>query len=272
MTGKKPVPEMLIEQLLLQELPLERQKELLRELQEQEGGTERLQTLRLSNSQILDAYPPEQIAAQIARRATPEKAKRRAQKLVLWTAPLLPAAAACAILLWLANPSGLDGSPKDQTQKATQSKSEATRTKGQPRLLIYRKVGQNVEELQNMAQVSPKDLLQLRYLSAGARYGVIFSVDGRGSVSLHFPETVGHSTALGEGAIRSLPYAYELDDAPGFERFFFITSLSPIDIKAVLKLGHELGFEVNRPLVLPEGLDQTGLTLRTAPAAQKVEL
>jgi hypothetical protein len=271
MTEKKTVPEMLVEQLVLQELPAEQREEVLGRLRQEEGGMERLQALRASNGEILAAYPADQLAAQIKRRAACVTAPRRFQMPLSWAVPALSTAAACALLLWIATPFGLHGFTASHRAETTQSKAEATRTKGEPRLFVYRKRASGVEELGSMAEVRPKDVLQLRYLSSGARYGVIFSVDGRGSVSLHFPETAEASTALEDGAAHTLPYAYELDDAPGFERFFFVTSSAPIDVKMVLEKGRKLGSDSVRPLVLEKTLGQTSLTLRKVATDPKGE-
>jgi hypothetical protein len=272
MTGKKNVSELAMEQLLLQELPVEQQQQLLKQLQQEQGGAERLQALAASNREILAAYPPEKMAARIKRRAVTSASKRRVQSPFVWAIPAFSAAAACALLLWIAIPFSLDGYTTRNRSEAKQSKTEVTRTKGEPRLFIYRKRAGGAEELGHMAEVRPKDTLQLRYLSAGARYGVIFSVDGRGSLSLHFPETADQSTELADGSARALPYAYELDDAPGFERFFFVTSSAPIDVRAVLESGRKLGSDLIGPLTLDKALHQTSLTLRKASNGPKVHI
>ena len=107
-------------------------------------------------------------------------------------------------------------------------------------------------------------MLQLGYVSAGRRYGAVLSVDGRGSVTLHFPESPAGSPELKGGTV-SLPSAYELDDAPAFERFFFVTSDAPFDVGTVMESARQLAREPERaryaPLSLPEPLSQTSITL-----------
>lgn len=65
---------------------------------------------------------------------------------------------------------------------------------------------------------------------------MIFSVDGRGRLSLHFPKSETASGQLEQNKKIPLPEAIELDNAPSFERFFFLTADQPIDIGQVLKL------------------------------------
>ena len=87
------------------------------------------------------------------------------------------------------------------------------------------------------------DTLQIRYVAAGKRFGVIASIDARGTVTLHLPETPGPAAALQRDGERTLPHAFELDDSPGFERFIFVTSDAPFataEVASRLKSGHAL--------------------------------
>ncbi|MCP4157377.1 MAG: ActD protein, partial [bacterium] len=57
-----------------------------------------------------------------------------------------------------------------------------------------------------------------------------------------------------------LPNAIELDDAPGFERFFFITSTTPIDVPALLTTAEKLAATAVEArydeLPLPQNMNQ----------------
>jgi hypothetical protein len=77
-------------------------------------------------------------------------------------------------------------------------------------------------------------------------YGLILSVDGRGGVTLHFPAEKDGSSLLVLNKKTALPHAIELDDAPGFERFFLITSGFPIDVEDVLKKAENLARDPER--------------------------
>jgi len=85
-------------------------------------------------------------------------------------------------------------------------------------------------------------------------YGMILSIDGRGTVTLHLPENKGESTKLESSKQFLLPNAIELDDAPKFERFFFFTSGSPIDVDSVLREAQDLAKN-------PEKVQQKNLNL-----------
>ena len=66
----------------------------------------------------------------------------------------------------------------------------------------------------------------MHYYNAGNKeYGVIFSVDGNGNITRHFPENSWQAEAL-EHDFSEIPldFSYELDNAPDFECFIMVTS------------------------------------------------
>ncbi len=142
---------------------------------------------------------------------------------------------------------------------------------GQAYLVVHRKSTTGVEVLATPALARAKDLLQLGYVSAGKRFGIILSVDGRGVVTLHSP--VGHrgDSRLAPGGLTFVPQAFELDDAPDFERFFFVTADVPIDVEAVLAAGYALGRDHDRArnglLNLASFLSQSSFLVQKPPAA-----
>jgi hypothetical protein len=50
----------------------------------------------------------------------------------------------------------------------------------------------------------------------------------------------GRAASLQQAGVVSLEFAYELDDAPGWERFYFITAAVPFDVDAVMAAAHRL--------------------------------
>ena len=64
---------------------------------------------------------------------------------------------------------------------------------------------------------------------------VLISIDGNGYLSQHYPEYGNKAYELDNGGEIPLDYAYQLDDAPDFERFLFITSDSSFDIRKLIK-------------------------------------
>jgi hypothetical protein len=144
---------------------------------------------------------------------------------------------------------------------------EGTRVKGAPRLVAFRQVGGEVERLVQDTVVRGGDVIQLRYNPGGQGYGVIASIDGAGVVTLHFPpseDAPPEATAVSPETT-TLPNAYALDDAPGFERFFFITANGPVDVHealAALRAFARRDDSATASLDLPAGLHQWSLRLR----------
>jgi hypothetical protein len=129
-----------------------------------------------------------------------------------------------------------------------------------PRLFVYRKAPTGAEELAAGAAARENDVVQLAY-AAGRHFGTIVSIDGRGTVTRHLPAAGTLASPLKTGAAFALPEAYRLDDAPGFERFYFVTADQPFAVDLVLTaVAHAAGAEGR--LALPAGLDQYSFALR----------
>jgi hypothetical protein len=101
--------------------------------------------------------------------------------------------------------------------------------------------------LEDQALIREGNTIQLVYTVgteiAGDRYGVIFSIDGRGAVSLHYPYTPAGTTRLSVGKQTALEESYTLDDAPDYEMFFFVIAGTPLDAAAILRTAEELARE-----------------------------
>lgn len=173
--------------------------------------------LETSNAEILEALPPAMVAAEIERRLSRERREARRRRAVWSGAASVAVAAAILAVFWPRARDGVELAP------------EIVRVKGDPQLAIFRKEAGGVRRLRSSTPVRAGDELQLSYNAAGARHGVILSVDGRGVVTLHHPASAGASTELDRSGPVALGFAYRLDDAPGFERFFFLTSPVAID-------------------------------------------
>ncbi|MBU1222125.1 hypothetical protein KKF34_19880 [Myxococcota bacterium] len=104
------------------------------------------------------------------------------------------------------------------------------RVKGSNGFRIFRQRNGKVEKLNNNSSAKEGDILEVK-IDSHHGYGVLLSVDGRSNVTLHFPEHEGDSTSLaGQHPNR----AYELDDAPDFERFIFVQSNKPINTSHII--------------------------------------
>ncbi|NOY08096.1 MAG: hypothetical protein GXP33_04560 [Spirochaetes bacterium] len=257
------IPDIFYEKFILDELPLRRYKELLKA----ENTDKKITGLKESNSVILDKYPPEIICRSIKMRL---KEKRKLNKLHIlfpffYSRKFLLVITAVFVLSFIGiiqiKYAGV--SAKDSVKSGI----ETTRIKGlSPYIKIYKETKNGPVLLGNNSLVKINDILQLSYNSAGYRYGIIFSIDGNGTISLHFPEADTASALLKTGMEVPLPYAYELDDAPYFERFFLVTSNSGINVDKFLKYAKKLSLsrvaDKDFNLNLPKGFRQSSILLK----------
>lgn len=206
---------------------------------------EELQALRESNDEILAAHPPAAVAAEVKRRLRATEARLRSPSRVRWLVAAASALGAAVLVVSV----GARRGPAD----------DGVRLKGlAPHLVVYRD-GATPERLADRAPARPHDVVQLGYVAAGRRYGAIVSLDGRGEVTLHLAPQ-----ALAETGEVRLPSAFELDDAPAFERFVFVTGDEPFDEADVLGAARGAatgGNARDAPLPLPRGLQQSSFTL-----------
>jgi hypothetical protein len=109
-------------------------------------------------------------------------------------------------------------------------------------------------ELQNQKLLQEGDTIQLAYKApAGLQYyGVIFSVDGRSVVTMHFPYLRGQSSLLVSGRQVFLTEAYTLDDAPDYEVFVFVVSEQPLDVNAVNAEAQKIARKTGMPEQIKE--------------------
>jgi hypothetical protein len=182
-------PDWLLERIALGELPPEELAAARARLAEEPGGLERLAKLEADDGATLAKLPPAQVAAEVARRRRVLEASRPAPTPRRWLPALalgVPVAAGLAALMLF--------SQRELPQEPRQPQAvllDTTRTKGlEPKLLLHRQTQGAPEPLADESQARRGDVLQLSYVSAGKRYGAVLSIDGRGSVTLHYPEAL----------------------------------------------------------------------------------
>jgi hypothetical protein len=83
--------------------------------------------------------------------------------------------------------------------------------------------------------------IQLAYTvpAESRHYGVIFSIDGRSVVTMHYPYRLGQSSLMVSGRRTLLREAYTLDDAPYFEIFVMVISEKPLNTETILERAQE---------------------------------
>jgi hypothetical protein len=259
MPQKQTVSDLLLEQYSLGELSSDQERIVRAELERDESVRQRLAAIAQSNREILADYPPERIVPAIKERFLEASGRQARPRRIPTAAWALPAAAMVVLILSLFV----------RRERVTPSE---TRLKGlSTHLNLFRKTpAGGAEELRSGAAARQADVLQISYTAGEAKYGVILSVDGRGAITWHVPAGYqGGSRAAPALDMQGqvvLPSAYELDDAPGFERFFLVYAAAPFAVgdveRAARALAARPGAAEREMLGLPGGLGQYSLLLK----------
>ena len=260
------VPDLVLERYRLGELPQAEADALARRLPSDEGLRRRLEALDRSDEEIRRRYPAGWLADRVRDRLERERPPRAAR--ASWTRhwPIPAALAAAATLLLVLTPRVSSPPPVAPAVGAQPAESPGDRIKGlQPALALFRKTAQGSETLAEGDVARAGDLIRVGYRAAGRPYGVILSLDGRGAVTLHLPAQAGPAARLRSGDVVLLDHAYELDDAPRWECFVFVTAESPFDVAPVLEAaraaGAATGARAPTRLDLPRPLEQSSFAI-----------
>jgi hypothetical protein len=207
--NKHDVPDLKLEQYLLGELDAPEMEQLTALCSKDEQLQNRVESLRHKEKEFTDTYTLDWFQRRISQKSiqqgTPKFSFRLALVPIICTLLLLPLS-----YFYLSMPHNLD--------------SSISRAKGDAFFFtVYRKTALGHDLLPDGSVVREKDLLQIEYTAdTSLHYGLIVSLDGNGHITIHLGDEDGSAIPLTEQN-KLLPYSYELDDAPGFEKFFYIT-------------------------------------------------
>jgi hypothetical protein len=220
--------------------------------------------LVLADRETLASHPPASVAAEVRRRAAPPARRRPVIVRATFAGATFAMAGALAVILAARH------LPSAPTVSALPV-AEPTTIKGTiptagARLYVYRHANAGDERLADGERAAPGDLLQLAYATSAQGFGVLISIDGAGTVTQHWPEPGKTQAApLRAGGEVRLPAAYELDNAPAFERFFLVRADESFDVAPVLETARALATRApiarRAPLPLPARFSQVSLAL-----------
>lgn len=245
-----PVSDFKMEQYLIGALPENEMKELREREASDEIFAARVATLREQNEKILDANPFENLARDLDVNAAVTRFN------------VLKIAAAVVVALGIFSAVFVGGKadviqssetiPSAGMDVAMVTENSDTRIKGlDARMEVWKKSESGIVQLEDMSTAKEGDEIQLRYSVPEKCYGMIFSMDGNGALTVHMGND-NEAIALEPGKMVSLPYAYKLDDAPHFEKFFLLTSEKSFAVDA-----HKLD-----EILKQDGLKSVTVTLR----------
>ncbi|HEX6465552.1 MAG TPA: hypothetical protein VFZ98_13915 [Vicinamibacterales bacterium] len=240
----RTIPDLVLEQYRLNELPETSVRAVEQMLAVDPALRARLDALDRSDADIRARYSP---------RMSIHDKRAPSRRLVL---RLLTAAAiaSTALLVFFALP------------RTASSPPDGDRVKGavtaRPSLAIYRRTPSGSERLADGDIVRAGDLLRVGYTSAGRAYGIILSIDGRGTLTMHLPPSGSESVPLAQAQTTTLlDRAYELDDAPNIERFYLIAGARPFQVAPILAAARAARSAPDA-LTLPPGLEQVTFAIQ----------
>lgn len=259
----REIPVLLTEQYALGELTDKRKVAL-----EREFGMEKLliikEEIEKQNSDFFSAHPALNIDQLSSENILPFNGKNSSRGKRFYARPafFVPLSAAAALFIVLLGfLPGVRGSRGAQNPGTMEN-----RIKGAgPQLFVYKQTTTEPVLLPEGAPVKANDVLQIKFNAGANFYSFIFSIDGRGNVTVLYPEDKESVATVEPFKTEAVGYGYKLDDAPAFERFFLITSekefdLSPVltEARRVAKMGEKAA---TAGLKLPRGLEQSSILL-----------
>jgi hypothetical protein len=259
MNADTGIPDILLERYRLNELPNDEADRLAALLAHDSRLRERLAALEASDEELRGSGVPDRLEAGARRKLSGKIEPRR--RAMYWAVPVVAAAAFIAIAV------ARISAPLSGGSSAVRSADGPDRIKGlEPALALYRRTAEGSETLADGAVARPGDLIRIGYRPAGHSYGAIVSIDGAGNVTIHLPPTGARAAALKREATVLLDQAYELDDAPGWERFYFVAGDAPFDVGTVIQAARDAAAHRSGTppggLSVPRGLAQSHFTLQ----------
>jgi len=262
-SGKAAIPDLLLERYRLGEVSPAERAEVERRLREEETLRQRLDEIEQSDEAIRATDLTASLARHLRGRAAPDARPGRphgaatsgtSARVLRWALPLAVGVTAMVVVL-IGSRTGV-----------LRPDSTGERIKGlRPSLTMFRQTPQGSEALADGVAARQGDVVRLAYQAAGQSYGVIVSIDGRGGVTMHLPPTGREASRLRPGNGVLLDNAYELDDAPRWECFYFVTAQEPFDAQPVIEAAtREAALHRTSPpamLPLSRGLEQSTFVL-----------
>lgn len=230
------IPDWKLERYLTGDLPEGEMREI-RELEKtDEKLAHRVKLLREDNVAILRKMPFERLAEKMDARDSGAERKDNVVRLgfVKFAAAAALVLAVVSVALFSQREIGpaTDGGARAMDVALADVPDDGTRIKGlDARMEVWKKTGDSAVQMSNLGEAREGDEIQLRYAVPEKCYGMLFSMDGNGTVTMHMADG-SQAIALEPGKMTTLPFAYKLDNAPKFEKFFLLTSRAAFELDA----------------------------------------
>lgn len=258
------IPDLYLEQFVFNELSQSKRDEIAELLKDDKTLAKRIENIRVSNTKFNEKNTLSLSISRIEIKEQESKIKQTPQ-LAQWQYASI--SSVFLIILLFTIPQENDISIKHINNTINES-NDTIRLKGiTPELHIFRKTIDNIELISSQQDVKENDILQIRYQGAGYQYGIIFSIDGAGELTLHYPNSASDNTDIEPQGDIALPFAYQLNNAPEFERFFLVTSNKKLNIQDIITQGKSIASHKDRNIAtldLSNNYYQTSILLSKA--------
>ena len=197
-----------------------------------------LNDLRKSDEEILNTYSVQAMKAAVAGKLNKKGAGTNegvSAPLKFPTFKIVSYAAAAVLLAAIVIPAELKNSKVSAKNAPTERvKGNAAPAITEPSLKLYRQKGREIQALSDGDFARSGDVIQITYNAGKEEYGVIFSVDGNGNITRHFPENSWQAGQLDQSSNEiPLDFSYELDNAPDFECFVLVTAKKQFSLDGI---------------------------------------
>jgi|GEM_PF-2091225 len=231
----KKISDLKLEQWLLGELSAEDSAQLTSEIENNPELRSRIDAMKQQSQELFQKHPPERFHTEVEQKiqlleAQQEYAQSQRFSPVHWR--MLAGVLALGLALVVIVPPLGTQDPDVGTDNTEQG--SGYRTKGETiHLMAHRVDDSGQTSLADGVRVQAGDRIQLSIDKATGRSFVVFSIDGRGVLSEHYPRE--SKPKIETEAFFSLPTSYRLDDAPDFEDFYLVSSAQLLDRDDILK-------------------------------------
>lgn len=254
MTGVNRISDLTLERYLLGELSAEEMKALQQREAEDEIFAARVRALRQENARVLAENPFEALEEKLDAVESVRSAKglNRYALAMKVAAALVVALGIFSAVFMNRDVVVADAANPSMEVALADVQDDGVRIKGMsPSLEVWKKTGDSAVQVQNLGEATEGDEIQLRYRVAQKCYGMLISMDGNGTVTMHMGKG-NTAVPLEPGKMTTLPFAYKLDNAPKFEKFFLLTSGETFEFD-----GREIDEILKR-----KGIESVSFTLR----------
>lgn len=275
------VSDWTLERLILGELPAAQVDRLRARAALDAALQARIDALVADDARTLAAMPPAESAAAITRRRHLSKVARMAaapsnpSRWHGWAVIGAPALLAAGLAgLWMRSapvevPGAAERGVVDEPRLGERAKGGA---RGPQSLSVFRKRGELLERLSDGGTARAGDLLQVAMRSETAQRCAVVSVDGGGTVTRHLPEEGDTPLTVNPGEAPQSAHAYELDDAPRYERFVLACGAAPFAVGALVRAVQDADRRGADVLPTLSGVAVQTLTLRKLGTATPVSV